>query len=129
MILKLSTWLVVALAGGALLAACGSSSTSTTTSTAGATTPGLATTPLTPAQAQQAVSTCKHGVHSDAAIPAGAKAKLEKTCEKAASGDLSALRLVAQEACIELINASHIPAGVARDRATALCKVNTTVGK
>jgi hypothetical protein len=128
MILKLSTWLVVALAGGALLAGCGSS-TSTTTSTAGATTPGPATTPLTPAQAQQAVSTCKHGVNSDAAIPASAKARLEKTCEKAASGDLSALRLVAQEACIELVNASHIPAGAARDRATALCKVNTTVGK
>jgi hypothetical protein len=132
MILKPSTWLVVALAGGALLAGCGSSSKSTSTSTAGATTPGpstQATTPLTPAQAQQAVSTCKHGVQSAAAIPASARPTLEKTCEKAASGDLSALRQVAQEACIDLISASHIPAGSARERATALCKVNTTVGK
>jgi hypothetical protein len=148
---KLSTWLLVALAGGAFATGCGSSSNSTSSSQstpaagatssatpgsspAGSATPGSANgstapaTPLTPAQAKQAVSTCKHGVQSQSAIPSGAKSKLEKTCEKAASGDPNALRKVAQEACIELINASHLPSGAIKQRALALCNVNTSVG-
>ena len=48
MILKLSTWLVAVLAGGALLTGCGSSSTSTTTSTAAAPTPTATTTATKP---------------------------------------------------------------------------------
>jgi hypothetical protein len=143
--LKLSTWLLVALAGGAFATGCGSSSNSTSSSQstpgaaatssapAGSATPGAAgstapATPLTPAQAKQAVSTCKHGVQSQSAIPSGAKSKLEKTCEKAASGNPNALRKVAEEACIELINASHLPSGAVKQRALALCKVNTSVG-
>jgi len=159
--LKLSTWLVAALAGGAFLAGCGSSgnSTSTTTvqstptpaatspattspastspaSTAPATTsPGTtattpAVTPLPPAQAKRAVATCKQTVQSESAIPTSAKGKLEKTCEKAASsGSAAALRKVAEEACVELITASHLPAGVIREKALATCKVNSSVGR
>jgi len=148
MILKLSTLLLVALAGGAFLAGCGSSSSSTSTTnspsgtstqatsagtgagTGAGTSSTQATSPLTPAQAKQAVSTCKHGVKADASIPAGTKPKLEKTCEKAASsGSAAALRKVAEEACIELITASHLPAGVIRERALATCKVNSSVGR
>jgi hypothetical protein len=144
MTLKLSTWLLVALAGGALLAGCGSSSSSTTSSsqstpTAAATT-GVTTgssaastpavTPLTPAQAKKAVSSCKHSVRAESAIPTSAKAPLEKTCEKAASsGTAAALRDVAEEACVDLVNASHLPAGVIKERALATCKVNTSVSR
>jgi hypothetical protein len=132
---KLSTWLVVALAGGAFIAGCGSSSTSTSTTqstpaTTGPAATGTGTSPLTPAQAQQAVSTCKSGVQKESAIPHSVKGKLEKTCEKvASSGTANALRQVAEEACIQLVDASHIPAGAAKQRALSVCKVNTTVGK
>ena len=129
---KLSTWLLVALAGGAFIAGCGSSSTSTSTtqSTPATTGPATGTSPLTPEQAKQAASTCKSGVQKESAIPHSVKGKLEKTCEKvASSGTANALRQVAQEACIQLVDASHIPAGAAKERALSVCKVNTTVGK
>ena len=122
--LKLSTWLVVALAGGVLLAGCGSSSKSTagsqTTSTASTVTGPAA---LTPVQAQQAVATCKRSIQAQSGISASIKAQLAKTCEKAATGSPADLQKVAQEVCVELVNASHIPAGAARERALAICKV------
>ncbi len=127
---KLSTWLLAALAGGALVAGCGSSSTSTSTTQSGGS--GTATTPapLTPEQAKQAASTCKKGIQKESAIPQSAKAKLEQTCEKVGTGGAeAALRQVAEEACVQLVNASHIPAGAARTRALSVCKVNSTVGK
>jgi hypothetical protein len=135
MTLKLSTWLLAVLAGAALLAGCGSSSStststtptitvSRTTTTPGTTTTGTnTTTVLTPAQAKEAASTCKKGVQAESSIPASAKPKLEKTCEKAATGDTSALRTVAQEACVQLVNAAHLPAGAARERALSVCAV------
>ncbi len=147
MTLKLSTWLLVALVGAVLLSGCGSSnSTTTTESTPGAATTSPATTspagtgtatttipavtPLTPAQAKKAVSACKHTVQSQSAIPASSKGTLEKTCEKAASsGSSSALRQVAEEACVDLIDASHLPSGVIKERALATCKVNSSVGR
>src|SRR5450755_4145350 len=126
--LKLSTWVLALLAGAALLAGCGSSSNSTTTTptitVSKTTTTGTSTTTvLTPEQAKKAADTCKHGVQSESSIPSSVKPKLEKTCEKAASGDTGALRQVAQEACVQLINASHIPAGAARERALSVCGV------
>jgi hypothetical protein len=138
MTLKLSTWLLVLLAGGALLAGCGSSSSTTTSTTptitvsktTTTTTPGTTTTTgtntttvLTPAQAKQAADTCKKGVQAESSIPSSAKPKLEKTCEKAATGDTTALRKVAQEACVQLVNAAHLPAGAARERALSVCAV------
>ena len=128
MTFKLSTWLLAALAGGALVAGCGSSSTSTSTTQSGGSTP--TSTALTPAQAKQAAATCKQGIQKESAIPQGAKAKLEQTCEKVGSGGAeAALHQVAEEACVQLVSASHIPAGAARTRALSVCKVNTTVGK
>ncbi len=129
MTFKLSTWLLAALAGGALVAGCGSSSTSTSTTQSGGST-ATSTAPLTPAQAKQAAPTCKQGIQKESAIPQSAKAKLEQTCEKVGSGGAeAALHQVAEEACVQLVDASHIPAGAARTRALSLCKVNTTVGK
>ena len=123
MTLKLSTWLVVALAGGAIFAGCGSSSKSSagsqTTSTSVATGPVA----LKPAQAQQAVASCKHSIQAQSTISASEKAQLERTCEKAASGSSADLQKVAQEVCVGLVNASHIPAGTARERALTVCKV------
>jgi hypothetical protein len=124
--LKVSTWLVVALAGGALAAGCGSSSKSRsqTKPTVGVAVPS----PLTPAQGLRAVATCKHGIQAQRNIPAGTKVKLEKICAKAASGSPTALRQAAQEACVELVNVSHVPAGAAKQRALALCDVDIGAG-
>lgn len=122
MTLKLSTWLVVALAGGAIFAGCGSSSKSAATQrTSTRTAPGPV--PLTPAQAQQAVAACKRSIQAQRGISASTKAQLQRTCEKAASGNSAVLQKVAQELCVGLVNASHIPAGPARERALAVCKV------
>jgi hypothetical protein len=130
MTLKLSTWLLAALAGGALVAGCGSSSTSTSTTQSGGTTAAATTPPLTPEQAKKAASTCKQGIQKESAIPESAKAKLEQTCEKVGSGGAeAALHQVAEEACVQLVDASHIPAGAARTRALSVCKVNGTVSK
>jgi hypothetical protein len=127
---KLSTWLLAALAGGALVAGCGSSSTSTSTTQSGGTSAATTTAPLTPEQAKKAASTCKQGIQKESAIPQSAKAKLEQTCEKVGSGGAeAALHQVAEEACVQLVNASHIPAGAARTRALSVCKVNSTVSK
>ena len=130
---KLSTWLLLALAGGAFVAGCGSSNNSTSSSqstTTATTTAAPAVTPLTPAQARKAVSACKSTVQRQSSIPKSARGTLEKTCENAASsGSAAALGKVAEEACVDLINASHLPGGVIRERALATCKVNSSVGR
>ena len=115
---KLFTLLVVALAGGVLAAGCGSSSTSTTTSTQTSTTPP----PLTPAQVAQAQASCRQRVQSASSLSASAKAKLEKLCSQAQSTDPAAIRKATQEACLTILEASHVPAGAARERAVALCR-------
>jgi uncharacterized lipoprotein YajG len=115
--LKLSTWLVVALAAAALMAGCGSSSSTSSTTT----TSSQTVTP--PANVQQAVTSCEQAVRAQHAISASTKAKLEAICKKAGTaGGQSALQAVAREACIAILNASHVPAGIARERALAVCK-------
>jgi hypothetical protein len=114
--LKLSTGLVVALAAGALMAGCGSSSSSTsTTSTVSS------QTAIPPANAQQAVASCEQAVRAQHTLSASTKAKLEAICKKA-SGGQSSLQTVAREVCIEILDASHVPAGEAKERALAVCK-------
>jgi hypothetical protein len=44
-----------------------------------------------------------------------------QACEKAASLELGTRRKAADEACVELVKASHIPAGRTRERAIAIC--------
>ena len=177
MLPRLSTWLVVALAGGALISGCGGSEStasvktastglsSTPTNTAGAPTrtttlPSTATLPATaPASptttsstrstplptttapsttgtktvpkavlrppnkisGKQAVTVCKGAVHAQPTLSSSTKAKLEKSCEKAAAGGQSALDRVAHEVCLEIINTSGVPAGATRERALATC--------
>jgi hypothetical protein len=117
MILKLSTWLVVALAGGALVAGCGSSSKSTSSSQI------TTARPATPLNAQQRAA-CKRAIQAQSTISPSARTKLvRRICEKATPRDQTAQQREIQEACVELVNASHIPAGPARERALAVCKV------
>jgi len=177
MLPRLSTWLVVALAGAALASGCGSGSgsestatsqtastdlSSTPTNTAGAPTrsttlPPTATLPATaPASptttspttgaphpttrlpsttvpkavpqspqkiaGKQAVAVCKGAVHAQPTLSASIRVKLEKSCEKAATGGQSALEQVAHEVCLEIINTSKVPAGAPRERALATCR-------
>ena len=160
MLPRLSTWLVVALAGGALVSGCGSGSESTAasktvstdlstapTNTAGALTRSTtlpSTAPPSPTttapsttgtktvpkavprrpnkiSGQQAVTVCKGAVHAQPTLSSSTKAKLEKSCEKAAAGGQSALERVAREVCLEIINSSGLPAGASRERALSTC--------
>jgi translation initiation factor IF-2 len=123
MILKLSTWLIVALACGALVAGCGSGGSTSSSPTSSSKSGATGGSPLTAAQQKEATETCKHGIQSQSKISASAKAKLEGICDKAAtSGSTAALQTVAQELCRELVKASHVPAGAARDQALEICK-------
>lgn len=121
MIRKLSPALVV-LACAALLAGCGSSSSSSssTAKTAGSTSPPVTTgTSKVPAAT---VEKCKRGVNALPTLSQKTKGRLESICEKAASGDAAAARTAAREGCEEIVKASPLPAGAARDRALAGCK-------
>jgi hypothetical protein len=71
---------------------------------------------------KQAVAVCKGAVRAQPTLSASTKAKLEKSCEKAAAGGQSALSQVAHEVCVEIINTSGVPAGAARQEALAACK-------
>jgi hypothetical protein len=140
MVRRLHASLLPILAAAVLLAGCGSSSssssssgssaaTSSTPSTAQtgstATTPTsstpTSTSPKLPGGAA-AVASCRHGVQSLPHLKQSTREKLEEICQKADSGDVNAKRKAAEEACRELVNASPLPAGEARDRALAACK-------
>jgi hypothetical protein len=147
MIRRQSTWLVVALAG-VLIAGCGSSSTPTTKSTSPATTatatptttttttPATATKstaptstpnvptsiPTTAAGVAEDVAVCKSIIQSEPTLAASVKAKVEGICNKAAHGNLAGARAAAKEVCVEVINASPIPSGLAKEKALAACK-------
>jgi hypothetical protein len=49
------------------------------------------------------------------------KAKVEGICNKAAAGDPAGARAAAKEVCVEVINASPVPAAV-KEKALAGCK-------
>jgi TolA-binding protein len=140
MVRRLHASLLPVLAAAVLLAGCGSSSSSSSSSGSTAATPSTsstgqtgstATTPTssTPTSTSPklpggtaAVASCRHGVQSLPRLKKSIKEKLEEICQKAASGDVNAKRKAAQEACRELVNASPLPAGEARNRALAACK-------
>jgi hypothetical protein len=141
---KLSAWLAVTLAGAGFVAGCGSSdksisngktaaapttsSSSAATSTSppattgstgstGATAPG-ATTP----SARKSATACVKAIEKRTSLSASAKAKLAGICERATSTDVSTRRKAAHEACFAIVNGLHMPAGVARERALAICR-------
>jgi hypothetical protein len=139
---RLHASLLPALAAVVLLAGCGSSSSSSSSSGSSAATSstpstsqtGSSSTATTPTSSTPtstslklpggaaAVASCRHGVQSLPHLKQSIKEKLEEICQKAASGDVNAKRKAAEEACRELVNASPLPAGEARDRALAACK-------
>lgn len=146
MIRQLSKWLVVALAGGVLIAGCGSSSNSTSSSqssstpapssaaggttsstpaTTGTTSTSSPTTtsgvPTSPVGLAQAVAVCKSVIQREPTLSASLKAKVEGICNKAASGNLAGARAAAKEVCVEVINASPVPAA-AKAQALAACQ-------
>jgi len=127
---KLSVYLVLALLGGALLAACGSSASSTTTTTttttssqtgggSSASSAATGTGAAHPLSAKKQVEICTDNVRAISALTAAAKAKLQKSCEKAGAST-RAQRRVVHEVCEAL--ASRYPAGVIRERALAICR-------
>ena len=140
MVRRLHPFLLPALAAAALLAGCGSSSSSSSSSGSSVATPSTSSTAqtgstaTTPASStptstspkspggEAAVASCRHGVQSLPHLKQSIKEKLEEICQKAASGDVNAKRKAAQEACRELVNASPVPPGEARNRALAACK-------
>jgi hypothetical protein len=134
MMRTLTTWLIVTLAGTALVTGCGSSSTTTSgsqapapstqsTGTGSATGTSTATSPAEQKKSgAQAVASCKSAIHSESSIPASAKTKLEGICEKASGGSKEELQKVAHEECIALVDATPLPNGAAKQRALAICK-------
>jgi hypothetical protein len=137
---RLNAALLFLLAAAALLAGCGSSSSSSgssgssaatsstpsTGSTSSSQTGSTASTPTStssnPAGGASAVASCKRGIQSLPHLQQSTKERLETICEKAASGDVEAKRKAAEEACRELVNASPLPAGEAKERALSACK-------
>jgi hypothetical protein len=136
MIRSRSSWLVGALACGALIAGCGGSSSTTSTpgstaastgttptNTSATTTPGKSTpSGLSGAALAQAVTICKNQIKAQTTLPAGAKTKLEGVCEDAAKGNRSAVKKAAREVCEEVVNGAKVPPGAAKEQALAACK-------
>ena len=139
---KLSTCLVLALVGGALLAGCGGGSKGTSGSSAsaerntsngqsggangqsggsseGGKAPdgsGGASHPLTP---KQIVEDCKRIVGAPSALTAAQKEKLLKSCAKAPTGP-AAQHEVIRELCLAV--ASRQPNGASKERLLAVCR-------
>jgi hypothetical protein len=124
----LFTWLSIPLAAGVLLAGCGSSSSSSTsgstpsTSTAtGSTTLSTTGSTTTPATAA-AVESCRRGAKAIPTLSTSTRVKIEAICDKAASGNPAAVRTAAREVCEEIVKASPLPEGSAKQHAVAGCK-------
>lgn len=121
--------LAAAILAALLLAGCGGgSSGSTTTSSTPATTSTPAattgTTAPTGAAGAEAVAACKSAVQAQTVIPAGTKAKLDAACEKAASGNPTAIRQAAESICQEVVKSAAVPAA-AKEEALSACKAET----
>jgi hypothetical protein len=144
--------LALTLLCGALIAGCGSSnstSSATTSSTPAQTSSAAAsgqkasTTPTSPASTSSTASTpsttpaitggtagaaqyatvCKSIIQHEPTLSGSLKGKLEGICAKAADGNLAAARAAAKQVCVEVINATPLPAA---DKAKALadCKAS-----
>jgi len=116
-------WLGLALAGALLLAGSGHAGSSPvkSTSAAASTAATGASTAGPNASREQTATACVRAIESASGIAPSARPHLVQICEKAASPDAATRRIAAHEACVELVVASHIPAGSARDRALAIC--------
>jgi hypothetical protein len=127
----LFTWLLIPLAAGVLLAGCGSSSSSSTSSSstsastsstaAGSTAPSTTGSTTSPATAA-AVESCRRGAKAIPTLSSSTRTKIEAICDKAASGNPAAVRTAAREVCEEIVKASPLPEGSAKQHAIAGCK-------
>lgn len=70
-------------------------------------------------QIQAAVDACKQSVDSNPQVPANAKSDLEGICEKAASGDATAVKKATKEVCLKIVDAT-VPSS-AKSQAEAAC--------
>ncbi len=132
MVRRLRISLPALLVAAALLAGCGSSSSSSSSpgsSAATSSTPASSQTSSTATSTTskvpggtEAVAACKRGIQSLPHLQQKVTERLEAICEKAAGGDANAQRKAAEEACRELVNASPLPSGEAKNRALAACK-------
>jgi hypothetical protein len=138
MIRRPSARLALPLVVSALLAGCGGSSSATTSSSQTSSTPaatstaatstattGASTTPGGSAAAlgtPRAVAECKRAIKAAPTLPAKAKVKLEAACERAAHGDLAAVKQAAREVCQEVINSSPVPNGPEKAKALSACQ-------
>ena len=116
-------WLGLALIAAMLPAGCGHAGSSPVTSTRGAaTTAATGTSTAGPgASREQTATACLRAIEKASTIAPSAKPHLVRICEAAASPDAATRRKAAREACVELVVASHIPAGPSRERALAIC--------
>ena len=123
---------LIALLGGGLAAGCGSSSKSASSSQTVAPATSATGTTSSPSNSsgatggpslQQAVAACRQIVRTELALASSVKAKVEAICSKAESGDVEGARKAADEVCTQVIQASPVLTGAAKERALAACKV------
>jgi hypothetical protein len=69
----------------------------------------------------QYTAICKAIIDREPGLSSSVKSKVESICAKAATGNLAGARAAAKEVCVEVINASPIPAA-AKQKALAGCK-------
>ena len=116
-------WLGLALIAAMLPAGCGHAGSSPvkSTSAAASTAATGASTAGPNASREQTATACVRAIERTPRASPSAKAHLVQACEKAASLELGTRRKAADEACVELVNASHLPPGRIRERALAIC--------
>ena len=118
-----STWLAVAVFGGAFLAGCGSSTSSSTSTSPTAS--GTSSTSAYQAEIDKVIAACKTTVQAVPSLTASERTKAEGTCDVGGGGPgnnpLEAAHNVAKEVCVEVTNASPL-SGAEKDRALAACK-------
>ncbi len=131
---RLTLTLLAALLMGAALTACGGSSASSKTTSSGPTATTTTGTNLVaptgtidanvannPA-VKQAVATCKATIDRQTILPPDLKAKLKNICDKAGTGDATAIRQASSQICSQIIKAT-LPAS-AQPAALAHCPKN-----
>jgi hypothetical protein len=121
MIRRLSTLLLLAAVGVALLAGCGSGSSTSSAGTNTVTTNSSIATGHTgapKATPQQEIAACQRAVQQLKSLSASTKARLKTSCEKIGIGE-AGKRQVAREVCLEL--ALRLTSPIARARAQKIC--------
>jgi hypothetical protein len=121
---RLSTWLALAVLGGAFVAGCGSSSSSKANSTSPASS-GTSSTSAYQAEIDKVIAACKTTVNAVPSLTASERRKAEGNCEVGGGGPgnnpLEAAHNVAKEVCVEVTNASPL-SGAEKHQALVACK-------